>query len=449
MMASVDGPVTVDGSLLEGGGQIVRVAAALSAATGRVVRVDNVRAGRPKPGLAAQHLAGLRLAAEVCGGRLVTPTEEEYGEVKVGSIAFVLNPGSVRETAMANAGVGETNESGDVESESKKIKIATHVSDVRTAGAVSLVAQTIVPVVAYSPVVTVITLTGGTDVSSAPPIGYVQNCLAPVLKKHLDLEINCHVNKRGYFPKGGGEVVLTVVPRRQVSSGESGSNAAPPIYPPFVIERKRAGRGGNSEPAKLGCWIINGTSDGKRQQTESRAAAQSAFRVLLNNSPTIAIAAEAMAKAGVPVDVKTLVEPGTGDGGSVVLTARSVDDTVTLCAAKVFSPPRSADANERLKLLIECASECGEDLAALVESGAAVDANLLDQLIVFMALADGRDGQKSRVVAKAPISLHAETAIQVCERVCGARFFVLQGEDGGVGKGLCAVECVGVGGRVG
>ena len=69
-MASADAPVAVDGSLLEGGGQIVRVAAALSAATGREVRVENVRAGRPKPGLAAQHLAGLRLVRDACGGSL-------------------------------------------------------------------------------------------------------------------------------------------------------------------------------------------------------------------------------------------------------------------------------------------------------------------------------------------------------------------------------------------
>ena len=67
-MASVDAPVVVDGSLLEGGGQIVRVAAALSAATRCPVRVDSVRTGRSKPGLAAQHLAGLRLVGEACGG---------------------------------------------------------------------------------------------------------------------------------------------------------------------------------------------------------------------------------------------------------------------------------------------------------------------------------------------------------------------------------------------
>jgi len=50
-----DGAVEVDGSRGEGGGQVLRLAVALSAATGRAVRVANVRANRERPGLAAQH----------------------------------------------------------------------------------------------------------------------------------------------------------------------------------------------------------------------------------------------------------------------------------------------------------------------------------------------------------------------------------------------------------
>ena len=94
------------------------------------------------------------------------------------------------------------------------------------------------------------------------------------------------------------------------------------------------------------------------------------------------------------------------------------------------------------------ASRAGEALGELVESGAAVDDHLLDQLIVFMALADGRGGKKSRVVARAPVSKHAETAIDVCRRVVGARFEILEGAAGGVKEGLVAVECVGIGANV-
>jgi hypothetical protein len=33
----------------------------------------------------------------------------------------------------------------------------------------------------------------------------------------------------------------------------------------------------------------------------------------------------------------------------------------------------------------------------------------------------------------------------ICERVCGATFYAREGEEGGVGEGLVAIECVGIG----
>jgi RNA 3'-terminal phosphate cyclase (ATP) len=52
------------GSILEGGGQVVRVTSALSALLGVPIRLDKIRAGRAKGGLAAQHAAGLKLVAQ-------------------------------------------------------------------------------------------------------------------------------------------------------------------------------------------------------------------------------------------------------------------------------------------------------------------------------------------------------------------------------------------------
>jgi len=448
-MASAEAPVAVDGSLLEGGGQIVRVATALSAATGRDVLVENVRAGRPKPGLAAQHLAGLRLVRDACGGSLRAP---DGGDVGVGATAFTLAPGSVKEAADASAAGSSSSSS------SSERSAAAFAADARTAGAVSLVAQSFVPVAAFAGRASRVSLTGGTDVPNAPPIGYLKHCLAPCLRAHLGIEIDAEVTRRGYFPRGGGEATLTVVPPKGLGFGTASVSEVSehhPYYPPFTIERFRPGRGGDGEPAKLGCWIVNGAPDGPRQQTESRAAAAAALRSLLTKSPTVAIAAEAMARAGVPVDCRTAVEPGSGDGGSVLLSAASVDGTCVLAVGLVFEPPKKSStndekehANARVKALVALASRAGEALGELVESGAAVDDHLLDQLIVFMALADGRGGKKSRVVARAPLSKHAETAIDVCRRVVGARFEVLEGKAGGVKEGLVAVECVGIGATV-
>src|SRR5207247_9681089 len=55
-----------DGGRGEGGGQLLRMAVALSALTETPVRVVRIRAGRPTPGLAAQHVTAINAVAGLC-----------------------------------------------------------------------------------------------------------------------------------------------------------------------------------------------------------------------------------------------------------------------------------------------------------------------------------------------------------------------------------------------
>src|SRR5437870_11634224 len=79
--------IEIDGAHGEGGGQLVRMAVALSALTATPVRVVRIRAGRPVPGLASQHVTALQAVAELCSG--------ELKGVDVGSSTNEFRPGTI------------------------------------------------------------------------------------------------------------------------------------------------------------------------------------------------------------------------------------------------------------------------------------------------------------------------------------------------------------------
>uniref|UniRef100_A0A8C2LEC8 RNA 3'-terminal phosphate cyclase n=1 Tax=Cricetulus griseus TaxID=10029 RepID=A0A8C2LEC8_CRIGR len=75
--------VEVDGGIMEGGGQILRVSTALSCLLGLPLRVQKIRAGRSTPGLRPQHLSGLEMVRDLCDGHL------EGAEIGSTEITFI------------------------------------------------------------------------------------------------------------------------------------------------------------------------------------------------------------------------------------------------------------------------------------------------------------------------------------------------------------------------
>lgn len=169
--------IDIDGSVLEGGGQILRTSIALSAVTGRPIHIFNIRAKRSNPGLQAQHLTGVKAIAELCNAHV-------EGAYK-GSMELKFIPG--------------------------KLRCGKFRFDIGTAGSISLVIQAILPVLIFAPCRCEVEITGGTDVHWSPPIDYVKNVMLPILSK-LGIKAQVKVLRRGHYPRGGGHVVLTVEP---------------------------------------------------------------------------------------------------------------------------------------------------------------------------------------------------------------------------------------------
>ena len=188
----MDSWVEIDGSRGEGGGQILRSSLALALLTGRRVRLTRIRAGRAKPGLAAQHLASVRAAARV-GSAHVT------GDA-LGATELSFEPGPV---------------------------VSGHYKfDIGTAGAVGLVLHTVyLPLALRGAAGSTVEVTGGTHVRQAPSASFLALTWAGWLER-IGLPVGFKLLRTGFFPRGGGHVTLTVPPAAHLRGLEIG-DAAP------------------------------------------------------------------------------------------------------------------------------------------------------------------------------------------------------------------------------
>ncbi|KAF8906044.1 RNA 3'-terminal phosphate cyclase-domain-containing protein, partial [Gymnopilus junonius] len=173
----------IDGSVLEGGGQILRNAVSLSALLSRPVSIHSIRNNRSSPGLRNQHRTGLELAANITSARLT----------------------------------GATNGSSQIEFVPGRINLPNHyTADSVTAGSITLLLQISLPLLLFSPTpvpASTLTLFGGTNATLAPQVDYTKHVFLPFIQRHFGIDrVSLDIRKRGYFPKGGGEVRLSVVP---------------------------------------------------------------------------------------------------------------------------------------------------------------------------------------------------------------------------------------------
>ncbi|WP_461832672.1 RNA 3'-terminal phosphate cyclase [Aquifex sp.] len=165
----------INGSYGEGGGQIVRTALFLSTLLKVPVRIYNIRAKREKPGLKRQHLNIVKLLKRLAKAKV---KGDELGSVELEYIPKRLKPGY-------------------------------YEVNFDTAGSIPLFFQTILPLSLFIPGETVIKVIGGTDVPKSPTIDWLRFVFLPYIMNIPEF-IRIEVLKRGFYPKGGGIVQLSV-----------------------------------------------------------------------------------------------------------------------------------------------------------------------------------------------------------------------------------------------
>lgn len=337
--------IVIDGSHGEGGGQILRTSMSLSAVLGKPVRVENIRASRPKPGLAPQHMTSIESIARLC--------DAQVEGLHVGSEEVEFRPGILTG--------GEFS------------------FDVGTAGSVSLVLQTCLLPAALSKSPVRLSVRGGTDTRWAPPIDFMRLIHIRTLRR-MGISCDIEVLSRGFYPEGGGEVVAEI-------------DGCPHLTPLRLDER--------------GALVqIHGVAFTQNlpEHVMSRLR-HAALKTLIGHGH---------------VKIEPDARHGSSTGAGIVLAAE-FEKTVLGESALGEKGIRAETLGER----------CANDLTEAIGSGATLDDHMLDQVLPYMAVADG----ESTVLAE-EMTGHAETNLWVIERFMGRRFRVEKRD------GLTAVRTV-------
>lgn len=176
------GFLEIDGSIGEGGGQVLRTALTLSVLTGQPVEIRNIRAGRPNPGLQPQHLTAVYAAAALC--------QAQVEGAALGSQTLRFAPQNPPRPG-------------------EYIFDVTEVAGRGSAGAVGLVFQTLFLPLALMPGESLVVLRGGTHVPWAPSVDYLQEVFLPTVAQ-MGLNAEIDLVAWGFYPVGGGEVRVRI-----------------------------------------------------------------------------------------------------------------------------------------------------------------------------------------------------------------------------------------------
>ena len=331
--------IEIDGSEKSGSGTILRLSVAMSAVTGQPLHIHNIRQNRPEPGLKPQHLESVLTAAKLCSAELTG--------AELGSRELWFKPGKVK--------------GGRVD------------ADIGTAGSIPMLLMTVLPICSFAEQAVQLHVSrGGTDVSHSPTINYMRFVFLPTLNR-MGLNASLTIHKYGYYPKGMGEVTLTVEPCRSLK--------------PMLL--KNFGK----IKAVKGVSVCTFLSDRKVAERQAKAAEDYLTgRNLLADIQVVNDTSNPLQK-----------------GSSLVLWAETD-----------FGAILGADSIGELRKPSEAVGkEAAEKLHDEILAEPTVDVHLADMLIPYVALSRGKSVFWTRL-----LSDHLKTNIWLAEELLGVQFAI-------------------------
>lgn len=322
----------IDGSFGEGGGQIIRSAITLSCITKQPIHIENIRKNRKVPGLKPQHLTAIKILKEISDSKV-------FGD-EIGSTELKFIPGEVKSSKL--------------------------FEDVGTAGSISLILQVLIPIVAISQNKLELCIKGGTDVQWSPTMNYTQHVLKEAYSE-MGIKFSFELKKRGYYPKGNGEINLEINP----SSVKAVS----------LSKRK-------TNQAKILCTF-----------------SKIPVKKIENEIDRIK---EKLTNENFVVEVQIKEQKAVDSGASLLVY--SIDENSIIGIDALFDKKTQ---------------RFGIDLDGFLENQLAVDENLADMLVVPASLAKGKTAFRVKKITK-----HLETNLFVTSKITGCKYGVGKLRDG-------------------
>ena len=296
--------IEIDGSLGEGGGQVLRTALSLAVLTHQAVQLKNIRAGRSKPGLAAQHLEAVQAAAAI--------SQAEVAGASLGSTRLKFAPGEIRP--------------------------GNYHFNIPTAGATSLVLQTVFLPLCLAGVASNVTIGGGTHVPWSPCYHYLERQWLLALEA-MGVEARLMLELAGFYPQGGGTLRATIQPAKK-------------LEPLHLVERG----------ALLRIRGLSGVAN-----LDNEIARRQKLQALRRLEPVCR-----------DTKIETLELPSHTKGTFILLLAEFEYSQAAYSALGELGKRAERVADEAVAPLLE-----------LLETDGAIDPYLADQLLLPLALASG------------------------------------------------------------